>query len=143
MHPNALYATISPMNEQLPTLLIILIFLEAFEIYWQKGRSTHQYIGSLLALYRRNIVLFIAYHPSFYFVLFCMMALENYSFGAFFLAGLKCLDVVFKLLLLDRLANEKHLGAYAPLVQTNQPFPWAMKLTPLVLYPTLFYLVFA
>jgi hypothetical protein len=142
MHP-ALYATISPMNEPLLALLCALIFFEFFEVVWQQGHSTRRYIATLLQVYSRSIFLFIALHPSFYFVIFCMMYAHVYTPLAWLLVSIKGLDIVVKLVFLDRLATHKHLGVYAPLVNVDQGFPWMMKLIPLVLYSILFYLAFA
>ncbi|MBE0496023.1 MAG: hypothetical protein IBX45_06405 [Campylobacterales bacterium] len=131
------------MNEPLLTLLCALILFESFEVMWQQGHSTRRYIATLLQVYSRSVFLFIALHPSFYFVIFCMMYFNVYTSLAWLIVGIKGIDIIVKLVFLDRLATHKHLGVYAPLVSVDQGFPWMMKLLPLLLYSALFYLAFA
>jgi hypothetical protein len=126
------------MNTSLQALLLGLLFFEAFEISWQKGRTTRQYIASLLFVYERHVLLFLAFHPSFYYVIFCMMVLENSSGFLVVIVVLKLLDLLFKLMLCDKLTHHKALGFMEPLVSIDQPFPWPLKLFPLLLYAGLF-----
>ncbi|MBN2964671.1 hypothetical protein JWV37_07755 [Sulfurospirillum sp. T05] len=131
------------MNSSFSALLLALVFFELFEVLWQQGRSTRQYLTTLLRVYQRHILLFIALHPSFYFVLLCMMLFNAYTFAAWLLLGIKGVDIVIKLLFLDRLSQHKDLGPYGVLVWTDQPFPLILKLVPLAIYVVLFYLAFA
>lgn len=131
------------MNELLETCVIMLFFLELFELYWQRGNTFRQYLISLFYFYKKSVILFISLHPSFYFVIFSMMLFNNTSFLATSIIIVKMLDIGFKLTLLDRLSNEKPLGFFAPLANADYPLPFGLKLIPALLYPLFFYYAFS
>ena len=131
------------MNQLLETSLIMLIFLELFELYWQRGTTFRNYLTSLFYFYKKSVLLFICLHPSVYLVIFSIMLFNQISFLAGSIVAVKMLDIAFKLTLLDRLANGKPLGFFAPLAHEDYPLPFALKLFPLFLYPILFYYAFS
>jgi hypothetical protein len=131
------------METSVLTLLIGLIFFELFEISWQQGSTIHAYLYNLVRLYRKSLLLFILGHPSFYYVIFCSLLWSYNSLFAGLLVGIKLIDLSIKLVLVERLSNGKHLGIYAPLTLTDQPFPWFMKLLPALFYGMLFFGAFA
>ena len=130
------------MDSNILTLTTLLFFLEMFEIFWQKGSTVKEYIGSLLYFYKKNILLFFVLHPSFYFVVFCSILLNNTSALISSIIIAKMLDIIFKITLLDRLLNQKPLGFFVPLFSQEFSLSLGVKLTPLLLYPTLFSTLF-
>ncbi|NLC27249.1 MAG: hypothetical protein GX780_00550 [Campylobacteraceae bacterium] len=131
------------MEEQILTLLVGLIVLEIFEILWQQGATIHAYLFSLVRMYRRGIITFILAHPSFYYLLFCAIVLENYNSLTLMLISIKMFDLALKIVLVDRLSSGKPLGSFAPLAKEDYPFPLLMKLLPLLVYSALFYVSLA
>jgi len=131
------------MESPIFTLLVGLVFFELFEVSWQQGNTIHAYLYNLVRLYRKSVLLFILFHPSFYYVIFCALLWTYSPIFAGLLIGIKLLDLSIKLVLVERLSNGKHLGIYAPLTSTDQPFPWYMKLLPALFYAMLFFGAFA
>lgn len=131
------------MDSLLQLCFFILILLELFELFWQKGSTFRKYLVSLFYFYQKSVLLFICMHPSFYFMLFCIILFQSTSPLALFIVGVKMIDIAFKLTLLDRLINHKPLGFFAPLASEDYPLPFGLKLFPVVLYPALFFYAFS
>ena len=123
--------------------LIILIFLEIFEISWQKGKNFRDYIGNLFSFYKKSVIFFILLHPTLYFVAFAQISLQNYSTLASILVLIKVFDIGFKISLMDKIYNNKDLGSFEPLLKANYNIPIGMKFLGIVLYPTLFFFAFS
>jgi len=123
--------------------LIILIFLELFEISWQKGKNFRDYVSNLFGYYKKGIIFFMLLHPTLYFILFAQMSLQNYSVLASILVMIKVVDVGFKISLMDKIYNKKDLGSFEPLLKENYDIPSGMKLLGIVIYPTLFFFAFS
>lgn len=131
------------MESPIYTLLLGLIFFELFEISWQQGRTIHAYLYNLVRLYQKSVLLFIIFHPSFYYVIFCALLWNHNALLTGVLTGTKLLDLCIKLVLVERISNGKELGFYAPLTSVDQPFPWFLKLLPALFYGGLFFGAFA
>ena len=123
--------------------LIVLMFLEIFEISWQKGNNFRDYISNLFSFYKKSVVLFILLHPTLYFIIFAQMSLQNYSFIASLLVLIKIFDIGFKISLMDKIYSKKDLGAFEPLLKNNYPISISMKCIGLIIYPTLFFFGFS
>jgi len=123
--------------------LLVLIFLEIFEISWQKGTNFRDYISNLFGFYKKGIIFFILLHPTLYFVLFAQISLNNYSVLASILVAIKIIDVGFKISLMDKIYNNKDLGSFEPLLKQNYNIPVGMKFLGILLYPTLFFFAFS
>ena len=124
-------------------LLIVLIFLEIFEISWQKGKNFRDYINNLFFFYKKSIFLFILLHPTLYFIMFAQMTLQNYSFLASLLVLIKVFDIGFKISIMDKIYNQKDLGSFKPLLEANYPLSIGIKGAGLIIYPTLFFFAFS
>jgi len=123
--------------------LIILIFLELFEIYWQKGKNFRDYISNLFSFYRRGIIFFILLHPTLYFIFFAQISLNNYSTTSLILIMIKTIDVGYKISLMDKIYNNKDLGSFEILLKENYNIPTGIKFLGIILYPILFFLSFS
>jgi hypothetical protein len=124
-------------------LFIVLIFLEIFEISWQKGKNFRDYIDNLFFFYKKSIFVFILLHPTLYFVMFAQMTLQNYSLLASLLVLIKVFDIGFKISLMDKIYKQKDLGAFKPLLEANYPLSKGIKGAGLIIYPTLFFFAFS
>ena len=123
--------------------LVILIFLELFEVSWQKGQNFRDYISNLFQYYKKSVILFILLHPTLYFILFAQMSLQNNSTLASILVMIKVIDTGFKISLMDKIYNQKPLGNFEILLKENYNIPLAMKFIGTILYPTLFFFAFS
>ncbi len=122
--------------------IIGLIFFELFELSWQKGRNFRDYIQNLLYYYDKSVILFISFHPSFYFLIFSQMFFNNFSFLASSITIIKALDIIFKLSLLYKIKTNKDLGIYKILIEENRPIHPLLKCFGIVLYPIIFYFAY-
>lgn len=127
------------MNE----LIITLFLFEIFELFWQKGNTLYAYINSLLFYYKKSAILFFALHPSFYFILFCIVVLHLKSTLLIIIAMVKGVDIVFKASILNRIDNNLPLNTYEVLLAEDKPLPLALKISPLLIYVALFYFALA
>ncbi len=92
--------------------LSLVILLEIFEIFWQRGNNLKEYIRSLYYFYSKNLLLFILLHPSFYYYIFLQIYFNNYSLIATSMTLLKGIDIAFKLSLLYKIEQNQDLGLY-------------------------------
>ena len=131
------------MSEKVELFLVILVSLELFELFWQKGNDFRDYVKNLFSIYNKGVIFFILLHPSLYFVMFVQMYFSNYSFLATFIVVMKTLDIATKLSLMDKLYNQKELGNFEVMLKENYSIPLPFKMIGLVLYPTLFFFAFS
>lgn len=131
------------MDQNIQLFLIMLIFLEIFEIYWQRGKSFRDYIANLFYFYKKGIIVFILLHPTLYFVMFSQIALKNYSFLASLLVLIKICDIGFKISLMDKIYNNKDLGSFEALIKADYPLSLGMKSIGLIIYSSIFFFAFS
>jgi len=123
--------------------LVILIFLELFEVSWQKGQNFRDYISNLFGYYKKSVLFFIFLHPTLYFILFAQMSLQKNSALVSILVMIKVIDIGFKISLMDKIYKHKSLGNFETLLKENYNIPIAMKFIGVILYPTLFFFAFS
>lgn len=122
------------------TLVLTFFVLETIELFWQQGNTLHKFLNSMLYYYKKSLVLFFALHPSFYFVLCCIVVLNMNSPLLYFIALFKGLDIAFKVSILKRINENLPLNSYEAILTEDRPLPLTLKALPLMLYTTLFYL---
>lgn len=128
------------MLQEIELFLIMLIFLEIFELFWQKGSHIQDYIKNLFYFYKKSLFLFIILHPSLYFVIFAQLYFQNYSFVASLLTIIKLFDVSIKITIMDKIYKKKSLGALVEVLRDNPKISPLLKASSLIIYPTLFVL---
>lgn len=121
-------------------LLTSMVLLELFEFFWQKGNSLKDYMQSLLNAFQKSTILFICLHPSFFFVLFCIFALNIKSPFLLAIGGLKFFDIGFKIYILDRVSKGMPLGIYKDMFNENINISNMSKILSSAFYVFLFYL---
>ncbi len=131
------------MNQTMEFFLIILIFLEIFEIFWQRGKNFREYVTNLFYFYKKGVIIFILLHPTLYFIMFAQIALQNYSFLASLLVLIKIFDIGFKISLMDKIYNNKDLGSFETLLKTDYPLSTGIKGAGLIIYSTIFFFAFS
>ncbi|WP_458699957.1 hypothetical protein ACKGJI_09015 [Sulfurospirillum sp. 1307] len=131
------------MSEDLELFLSILIFLEFFEFYWQKGNDFRDYVKNLFFFYNKGVIFFILLHPSLYFVIFAQLYFNQYSLLASSIIVIKVLDITTKISLMDKLYKNRDLGNFKEMFKVNYAIPLPFKLIGVVLYPTLFFFAFS
>jgi hypothetical protein len=107
------------------TLFFILISLELFEATWQKSDTLHGLISNNYAIYRRNILLYFFFHPTFIYTMFIALYLNNFTFWMSSILIIKFLDISFKLNMMKKLSNGSDL---------NEVISFNVNMTPLFRY---------
>jgi hypothetical protein len=116
---------------------------EVFELFYvQKGETISYYIANLLLLYKRGILRFLCSHPSFYISIFAAIYLSAYNALAVTLIIFKALDIVMKLVLLQKIENNEPLGAFAYMIERDMDISFFMKMGVSLFYAALFYAAF-
>jgi len=131
------------MQQNVQLFFLMLIFLEIFELFWQRGKSFREYIDNLFYFYKKGVIVFVLLHPTLYFVIFSQIALQNYSFLSSLLIFIKIFDIGFKISLMDKIYNDRDLGGFKPLLKGNYPLSVGIKSVGLIIYPTLFFFAFS
>ncbi|MDR1614611.1 MAG: hypothetical protein LBS26_03475 [Campylobacteraceae bacterium] len=125
-------------------IFIFYIACELFELFYvQKGSTLNAYIINLLELYEKGTVRFLCMHPSFYIVIFAAIYFDKFSFAAAVLITLKALDIILKLILLDKITMVKPLGIFAEMVERDMPLGYFFKSAIVGFYIIVFYISFS
>jgi len=85
------------------TLTMILVFLELFEAFMQRSDTLYGVIEKLYGWYRKSIFLFFLMHPSFYFILFVVIATNTLNIYMILILAFKIFDLFYKLELIKRI----------------------------------------
>ncbi|MDR0666203.1 MAG: hypothetical protein LBF71_02210 [Campylobacteraceae bacterium] len=129
------------MNFQ--AIFIVYIICELFELFYvQKGETLNAYMTNLLEMYERGIVRFLCMHPSFYAAIFAAIYFDNFSFLIVGLIILKALDIILKLILLDKIIKTKPLGIFAQMLERDMPLNFPLKAALTLFYAVVFYINF-
>ena len=128
------------MEESVALYLVMLIFLEFFEILWQKGNTFKEYLANLFYFYRKNMLFFLLLHPSLFFSFFAQISLNNYGFLASSLSLIKIIDLCTKIYIMDKLYKKQNLVFISETLDTQiSPL---LKSAGLIIYVTLFFFAY-
>ncbi|MDQ1338583.1 MAG: hypothetical protein QG617_1550 [Campylobacterota bacterium] len=89
--------------------VFLFIFLELYEITWQKAPSIMGMVIRMYRYYSKNIFLFLLMQPTFYFSIGFVM-LSDYNVYAMILLFLKTVDVSTKILLIEQVFTKRELS---------------------------------
>ena len=122
------------------TLLLtsILIFLELFEAFMQYATTLYGVMEKLYSKYRKSIFLFFLWHPSFYFILYVIIATDTLNFYMMAILLLKVFDLFYKLELIKKIFIERSIPQ-----ELDAMLKWHLPswffLMGVLLYPPLLY----
>ena len=121
------------------SLTLILVILELFEAMIQRADTLGGVIERLYLWYRKNIFLFFLIHPTFYFILFVVVATDILNFYMVMIIAMKVFDLFYKLELIKAIFIRRKIPAeLAAMLQWRIP-SWFF-LTGVMLYPPLLFL---
>ena len=123
--------------------IVTLLLLEIFEGSWQKGKNFNEYLSNLLSVYKKGVIVFIAMHPGFYYVIFIAISRNNFSFLISLVLMLKALDIAMKISILQKLEEKKDIGFFKAALGENLTIPPYIKCLGAFAYPTLVYFAFS
>jgi len=123
------------INEMILNFVIIFVLLELYEVTWQKESTLMGMLLNMHRYYRKNIFLFLAMNPTFYFSIWLAMV-TNYNGGAMLLLFIKTVDLATKIILIDMVFTKKEIPediAVTLLRPINKYLPYI----GIVIYPLL------
>ena len=115
--------------------ILIFIFLELYEISWQKAPSIMGMIIRMNKYYSKSILLFLIMQPTFYFAIGFAILCDYTIFSMIFLF-LKTADVVTKILLIEQIFTKKSLSHELSLILLS-PIDSLLPYMGLIFYPLL------
>lgn len=115
--------------------ILIFIFLELYEISWQKAPSIMGMIVRMNKYYSKSIFLFLIMQPTFYFAIgFAILC--DYSIFSMIFLFLKTADVATKILLIEQIFTKKSLSHELSLILLS-PIDSFLPYMGLIIYPLL------
>ncbi len=96
------------IDDAIINFVLLFIFLELYEVSWQKAPSMMGMLVRMHKYYAKNMFLFLVMQPTFYFAIGFAM-LSNYNHYALLLLLIKTADIATKILLLEQVFVKKEL----------------------------------
>ena len=90
--------------------ILFLIFFELFEIAWQYSDTLYQILEKAYRYYSKSIFVFLLMHPSFYFILFVVLATGRLNVSMIIIFTLKIFDMFTKIELIRKLFIEQKIS---------------------------------
>jgi len=128
------------INEVAFNYIILFIFLEVYEVQWQKANTLIGMLARMYEHYKKSIFIFLIMHPTFYFAI-GFMILTDFNVYAVTLFSIKAVDIATKIVLIKKVFIDKEMSTemtMALVAPLNKYLPyigvWA--------YPLCIYLAF-
>lgn len=115
--------------------VLLFVFLELYEITWQKAPSIMGMVIRMHRYYSKSIFLFLLMQPTFYFSIGFVM-LSDYNVYAMILLFLKTVDVATKILLIEQVFTKRELSQDLSLILLA-PINSFLPYMGLLIYPPL------
>lgn len=115
--------------------VLLFVFLELYEISWQKAPSIMGMVLRMNKYYSKSIFLFLIMQPTFYFAIGFVM-LSQYSIYAMILLFLKTVDISTKILLIEQVFTKRKLSHELSLILLA-PINNFLPYMGLLIYPPL------
>lgn len=123
------------INDLILNYILLFIFLELYEISWQKAPSIMGMIIRMNKYYEKSILLFLIMQPTFYFSIGFVM-LSDYSVYAIIMLILKTADIATKILLIEQIFTKRELTHELSLILLA-PINGFLPYMGLLIYPFL------
>jgi hypothetical protein len=115
--------------------VLLFVFLELYEITWQKAPSIMGMVIRMYRYYSKSIFLFLLMQPTFYFSIGFVM-LSDYNVYAMLMLFLKTFDVATKILLIEQVFTKRELSQDLSLILLA-PINSFLPYMGLLIYPPL------
>jgi len=83
--------------------VVIMMICELFEAWWQRADTIEGLLANGYRFYRQSIFVFFLMHPSFYFVLFVILATGIFNGWMMTVLVLKVTDLFLKITMMQKL----------------------------------------
>ena len=90
--------------------ILFLILFELFEIAWRYSDTLYQILEKAYRYYSKSIFVFLLMHPSFYFILFVVLATGRLNVSMIIILTLKIFDMFTKIELVRKLFIEQKIS---------------------------------
>lgn len=120
-------------------LTFTLFILELIEALLQRANTLMGILQRLNGYYHKNIFLFFAVHPGFYFVLFVVMATGVLNMSMIFILALKIFDIFYKMELMKKVFKEQTVSQELAAMLTWEIPSWYFLLGATMYPPLLWY----
>jgi len=90
-------------------LIIIMIFLELIEAYFQMANTLEEMIDRLYFYYNKSIFLLFIVHPTLYFVFCVALYLDIFNFYIVVILLFKVFDIFFKIEMIKQRYQETEM----------------------------------
>lgn len=129
-----------PYYDALINYVLLFLFLEFYEVSWQRAPSLMGMLLRMQKYYKKSILLFLLMHPTYYFaILFAMLC--DYHWSAMLLLFLKTFDIATKIRLLEQVFKKQEISQELGVVLLTPLHPFLPYIGMLV-YPFFIALVF-
>jgi hypothetical protein len=90
--------------------IFFLILFELFEVAWQYSNTLYEVIKKAYRYYAKSIFVLLLMHPSFYYILYLVLATGKLNISMFLIITLKIFDIFTKIELVRKLFVEKKIS---------------------------------
>lgn len=121
------------LDDAIINYIILFIILEYFEVSWQKAPSIMGMLLRMYYFYKKNILIFLLLHPTYYFaILFAMLCDLHWS--AIILLFIKTFDIATKIKLIEQVFVKRELSQELALVLLA-PIHKLLPYIGIIIYP--------
>lgn len=125
--------------ENIVIFVVILVILELFEAAMQRADTLYGVMERLYVWYRKSIFAFFLIHPSFYFVLFVVVATGVLNVYMILILTLKIFDLFYKIELIKSIFIRQKVPADLAAMLAWKIPPWFFLMGVGLYPPLLFY----
>ena len=111
---------------------------ELFEIWWQKSDTLYGVLQNIYRYYEKSIFLLLLIHPTFYLLVYLMMA-SGYDIYIQIALGLKLSDIALKILFVQKVFIKQEVDEEFRMM-LGMRMEWYMLYFGVIFYPVLIYL---
>jgi hypothetical protein len=118
-------------------LVVMMIFLELIEAYYQRASTLGEMIDRLYEYYKKSVFLFFIVHPTFYFVLCVALYFDIFNFYIITILIFKVFDIVFKIEMIKQRYQGKEMDRELAQMLNYKLAPWMVLLGVFTYVPLL------
>jgi predicted small integral membrane protein len=120
------------------TIIVLYIFMELFEVQWQKAPTLMGMMVRMHQRYRQHIIFFLLLHPTYYFAVWLVFVSDG-AWAAIVLLVIKSIDIATKIMLMQQLFEKREISVQMQQVLVAPLHPF-LPYIGLLVYPPLVYL---
>jgi hypothetical protein len=128
------------MNENFLIIIFVYLLLEFYEIQWQRADSMMGMLIRMYPHYKKSPLLFFAMHPTYYYVIFLLLAMNEYT-ALLLMLFIKTVDIAAKVLLIQQVFEKRQLSHEMSLMLLTPLHP-LMPFIGMLIYPPFIYMAF-